>query len=116
MLAARFERCWQANSTFSPFRGRIPPNCGMPMQPVSFKRHRFPPDGIRLAVWLYLRFTHSFRDVEEMRMQRGIEASHETVRSWTLKLGRSFARNLQRSRPTPTGRWLCSANIRSAAN
>ena len=45
------------------------------MQPVSFKRHRFPPDVIGLAVWLYFRFTLSFRDVEEMLAQRGIEAS-----------------------------------------
>jgi len=42
----------------------------MPVQPVSFKRHRFPPDAIRLAVWLYFRFTLSFRDVEEMLSQR----------------------------------------------
>ena len=75
------------------------------MQPVSFKRHRFPPDVIRLAVWLYFRFTLSFRDVEEMLAQRGIEASYETIRCWTLKFGRIFAQNLRRSRPKPTGRW-----------
>ena len=50
------------------------------MQPVSFQRHRFPPDVIRLAVWLYFRFTLSLRDVEEMLAQRGVEASYETVR------------------------------------
>ena len=71
------------------------------MQPVSFKRHRFPPDVIRLAVWLYFRFTLSLRDVEEMLAQRGIDASYETVRCWTLKFGRAFARNLRRSRPKP---------------
>ena len=75
------------------------------MQPVSFKRHRFPPDVIRLAVWLYFRFTLSFRDVEEMLAQRGIEASYETIRCWTLKFGQSFAQNLRRSRARPTGRW-----------
>ena len=53
------------------------------MQPVPFQRHRFPPDVIRLAVWLYFRFTLSFRDVEEMLAQRGIEASYETGR-WHL--------------------------------
>ena len=41
------------------------------MQPVPFQRHRFPPDVIRLAVWLYFRFTLSFREVEEMLAQRG---------------------------------------------
>jgi putative transposase len=75
------------------------------MQPVSFKRHRFPPDVIRQAVWLYFRFTLSFRDVEEMLAQRGVEASYETIRCWTLKFGRVFAQNLRRSRPKPTSRW-----------
>ena len=75
------------------------------MQPVSFKRHRLPPDVIRQAVWLYFRFTLSFRDVEEMLAQRGIDVSYETVRCWSLKFGRLFARNLRRSRPKPTGRW-----------
>ena len=75
------------------------------MQPVSFKRHRFPADVIRHAIWLYFRFTLSFRDVEEMLAQRGIEASYETIRCWTLKFGQAFARNLRRSRPKSTGRW-----------
>src|SRR5450631_1142252 len=75
------------------------------MQPVSFKWHRFPPDVIRQAIWLYFRFTLSFRDVEEMLAQRGIDVSYETVRCWSLKFGRLFAQNLRRSRPKPTGRW-----------
>lgn len=50
-------------------------------------------------------FTLSFRDVEELLAQRGIEVSYETVRCWTLKFGRQFAHNLRRSRPKPTGRW-----------
>src|SRR5471032_1730421 len=77
----------------------------MPMQSVSFKRHRFPPDIIRQAVWLHFRFTLSFRDVEEMLAQRGIDVSNETVRCWSLKFGRLFAQNLRRSRPKPTARW-----------
>ena len=63
------------------------------MRPVSFKRRRFPPDVIRLIVWLYFRFTLSFRDVEEMLAQRGIEESYETIRCCTLKFGRAFAQN-----------------------
>ena len=43
------------------------------MASISFKRHRFPADVIRQAVWLYFRFTLSFRDVEELLAQRGIE-------------------------------------------
>ena len=75
------------------------------MQPISFKRHRFPPEVIRHAVWLYFRFTLSFRDVEEMLAQRGIDVSYETVRCWTLKFGPQIAANLRRRRCPPTGRW-----------
>ena len=53
---------------------------GVGMNPISFKRHRFPPDIIRYAVWLYFRFTLSIRDVEELLAQRGIEVSREAVR------------------------------------
>ena len=75
------------------------------MRPISYKRHRFPPEVIRHAVWLYFRFTLSLRDVEELMAQRGVEVSYETIRCWTLKFGRQFAYNLRRSRPRPTGRW-----------
>ena len=50
------------------------------VKPISFKRHRFPADVIRQAVWLYFRFTLSIRHVEELLAQRGIEVSRETVR------------------------------------
>jgi transposase-like protein len=65
----------------------------------------FPPDIIRYAVWLYFRFTLSFRDVEEMLAHRGIDLSYKTIRCWTLKFGPSIARNLKRRRPTPSARW-----------
>jgi putative transposase len=74
-------------------------------RPISFKRHRFPPDVIRHAVWLYFRFTLSFRDVEEMLAQRGIEVSYETIRCWTIKFGPQIARNLKRRRQAPSPRW-----------
>jgi hypothetical protein len=45
------------------------------MKPISYKRHRFPPDTVRLPVWLYFRFTTSSRDVEELLAQRGIRLS-----------------------------------------
>jgi transposase-like protein len=66
------------------------------VEPISYKGHRFPPDVIRQAVWLYFRFTLSLRDVEELMAQRGIEVSYETIRCWTLKFGRLFAQNLRR--------------------
>ncbi len=48
------------------------------MRQLSFKRHRFPPEIIRHSIWLYARFTLSFRDVEEMLAERGLDISYET--------------------------------------
>ncbi len=50
------------------------------MTPISYARRRFPPDVIRHAVWLYLRFTLSYRDVEELLAERGLDVSCETIR------------------------------------
>ncbi len=75
------------------------------VQPISYRRHRFPAEVIRYGAWLYLRFTLSFRDVEELLAERGIEVSYETIRCWTLKFGPLIARNLRRRQARPTGRW-----------
>jgi len=75
------------------------------MVPISFKRHRFPPAVIQHTVWLYARFTLSFRDVEDLPAKRGVDVSNETVRRWFLKFGRLIAANLRRSRPRPSPRW-----------
>ncbi len=69
------------------------------MIPISFKRHRFPPEIIQHAVWLYARFTLSFRDVEDLLAERGIDVSNETVRRWFLKFDRLIAGYLCRNRP-----------------
>ncbi len=75
------------------------------MRTISFRRHRFPPDIIRHAVWLYARFTLSYRDVEDLLAERGLDISYETVRRWFLKFGAPMAQNLRRSRPTPSDYW-----------
>jgi hypothetical protein len=54
------------------------------MQPISYARHRFPPDIIRHAVWLYLRFTLSYRDVEDLLAERGLMVSNESIRRWDV--------------------------------
>ena len=72
---------------------------------ISFARHQFPPAIIRHAVWLYVRFTLSFRDVEDLLAERGLDVSYETVRRWVLKFGPLFARELRRRRHRPTTRW-----------
>jgi transposase-like protein len=75
------------------------------MTTISFARHQFPPDIIRHAVWLYLRFTLSFRDVEDLLAERGLDVSYETIRRWVLKFGPLFAKELRRRRPRPTSKW-----------
>jgi len=72
---------------------------------ISYRRHRFPPVVIQHAVWLYLRFTLSYRDVEELLAERGLDISYESVRSWVLKFGPAIARGLRRCRPRPSDRW-----------
>src|SRR6202008_2007260 len=71
------------------------------MMELSYRRHRFPPVVIQHAVWLYLRFTLSYRDVEDLLIERGLDVSYETVRSWVLKFGPGIARGLRRGRPRP---------------
>ncbi len=75
------------------------------MSPLTYARHHFPPAVIQHAIRLYLRFTLSYRDVEELLAERGIDVSYETVRRWVLKFGSTIARNLRRLRPTPSPRW-----------
>ena len=75
------------------------------MHNISFKRHRFPPEIIRHSVWLYARFTLSYRDVEDLLAERGLDISYETVRRWFLKFGQPIVRNLRRRRPTPSDTW-----------
>ena len=75
------------------------------MAEISYRRHRFPPVIIQHAVWLYLRFTLSYRDVEELLAERGLDISNETVRCWVLKFGPVIARRLRRCRPRPSTRW-----------
>jgi putative transposase len=61
--------------------------------------HRFPPEIISHAVWLYFRFPLRLRMVEEMLAARGILVSHETVRQWALKFGQAFANRIRRRLP-----------------
>jgi transposase-like protein len=75
------------------------------MTTISFARHQFPPAIIRHTVWLYLRFTLSYRDVEDLLAERGLDVSYESVRRWVLKFGPLFARELRRRRHRPTSRW-----------
>ena len=69
-------------------------------------RHRFPMTIIQHAVWLYHRFPLSYRDVQELLHQRGIEVSHETLREWCMKFGPLFTDELRQREPRQGSRWL----------
>jgi transposase-like protein len=58
------------------------------MTKISYNGYRFPPVIIQQAIWLYARFTLSFRDVEDLLAERGIMVSYETVRRWVRWRGR----------------------------
>src|SRR5687767_2964710 len=75
------------------------------MSSISYSRHQFPPVVIQQAVWLYLRFTLSYRDVEDLLAERGLDISYETIRRWVLKFGTRFARRLRARRPRPSSQW-----------
>src|SRR6058998_1379543 len=75
------------------------------MTPLSYVGYRFPPEIIQHAIWLYLRFTLSFRDVEELLAERGIDVSHETIRRWVAVFGPMIARRLRAMRPKPHRTW-----------
>jgi putative transposase len=71
----------------------------------SYKGFRFPPEVIAHAVWLYHRFPLSFRDVEELLFERGIQVSYEAIRLWCERFGPAYARRLRRRQPRPGDRW-----------
>src|SRR5205807_8139571 len=75
------------------------------MRPLSYAGYRFPPEIIQHAIWLYLRFTLSFRDVEELLAERGIDVSYETIRRWVAVFGPVIARRLRAMRPKPHTTW-----------
>ncbi len=75
------------------------------MKSISYSRHRFPPIVIQHAVWLYFRFSLSYRDVEDLLAERGIDVSYETVRRWVVKFGREYAKRLQMRRLKPSSTW-----------
>jgi putative transposase len=75
------------------------------MTKISYGGYRFPPEIIQQAIWLYVRFTLSFRDVEDLLAERGIAVSYETVRRWVNHFGPKIATDLRKRRPKPHTIW-----------
>ena len=69
------------------------------------QRARFPPEIISHCVWLYHRFPLSFREVEELMLERGVAVTYETIRPWCAKFGQAYANQLRRRRPRPGDKW-----------
>jgi hypothetical protein len=94
---------------------------------ISFARYKFPPAIIQHAVWLYVRFTLSYRDVEDLLAERGLDVSYETVQRRLLmsgarkpgpgegQTGGDFAANVARYRPVPEWRRLPKGTAKSIA-
>src|SRR5216683_2401517 len=75
------------------------------MPPISYAVFCLKKKIIQHAVWVYLRFTLSYRDIEDPLAERGLDVSYETVRRWVLKFGPAFAQRLRHCRPKPSGCW-----------
>jgi len=75
------------------------------MTKISYAGYRFPPVIIQQAIWLYVRFTLSFRDVEDLLAERGIAVSYETVRRWVNHFGPRIAAELRKGRSKPHTIW-----------
>ncbi len=75
------------------------------MQRSIYLRHRFHPTIIQTAVRLYYRYTLSYRDIEEILGERGIDVSYETIRRWCQKFGLTFARRMRLRRGGADTRW-----------
>jgi putative transposase len=72
---------------------------------ATYRRHRFPGEVIAHAVWLYYRFTLSYRDIEVLLAERGVQVGYETVGQWCREFGPAFAAEIRRRRPGPRGKW-----------
>ena len=75
------------------------------MNKISYAGYRFPPEIIHQAIWLYLRFTLSLRDVEDLLAERGIGLSYESIRRWVNHFGPLVAADLRKRRPRPHSIW-----------
>jgi len=75
------------------------------MTKISYAGYRFPPEVIHHAIWLYLRFTLSLRDVEDLLAERGVAVSCETVPRWGNHFGPMIAAALRRRRLRPHTTW-----------
>lgn len=75
------------------------------MKTSIYARHRYHPDVIKRAIWLYFRFNLSFRDIEELIIERGVDVSYETIRRWVEKFGSTYAKRIKSRSERPSPIW-----------
>ena len=75
------------------------------MKTSIYSRHRFHPNIIRRAIWMYFRFNLSFRDVEKLMIERGVDVSYETIRRWVDKFGSQYAKLIKSRCDPPSPVW-----------
>ena len=78
----------------------------MKKSPNSYSGHCYPGEIITHTLWLYFRFSLSYRDVEEILAARGIVVSYEAVRQWCLKFGQTYANTIRRRRGPSGDTWF----------
>ena len=76
-----------------------------PADPTRSKTDRFPGEIISHGVWLYYRFPLSYRDVQELLFERGLDVTHEAIRQWCRKFGQDYANQLKHRRPRRGDKW-----------
>src|SRR5215475_2010367 len=81
------------------------PDMPRPADTVSYKNHRFPGEIISHGVWLSYRFPLSYRDVQELLFERGIDVTHEAIRQWCLKFGQDYTNQLKYRRAQLGDTW-----------
>src|ERR1700676_5448506 len=65
---------------------------------LPYRGYRFPPEIISYCVWLYFRFSVSYRDIEELMAERGVTVTYETIRAWCYKFGQDYAKRIRARR------------------
>lgn len=75
------------------------------MTQISYRNLHFPPSIVQQAVWMYVRFNLSLRDVEDLLAERGVEVSYETIRRWVGRFGPQMAQRMRQTRSAPHPQW-----------
>ena len=75
------------------------------MKTSIYPRHRFHPDIIRKTIWLCFCLNLSFRDIEDMVAERGVDVPYETIRRWIDKFGLAYAKKIKRRADKPSTLW-----------